>query len=264
VVSSGVANGLAYLRVQDGDTFALHRLQHFTSAAKKPSVSLVVDVCGEGLADVATYMEDAFESDAFAAAPAPALDVSLVAEGPPPTKANVFLEQKDHEEVRREAEKEAAFEADMEPSRQLHEEGHLAKDAVEAAGLLEQLEQPAAEKAKKAPTGNCEHGRRKSRCKDCGTGYCTHGRVKNKCKDCGTGYCKHGRRKSRCKDCGTGHCQHGRQKSKCMDCGTGHCQHGRQKNRCKDCGTGHCQHGCQKKSNRHLSICGDLSPCLVS
>jgi hypothetical protein len=50
----------------------------------------------------------------------------------------------------------------------------------------------------------CEHGRRKSRCKDCGTGYCQHGRRKSRCKDCGTGNCKHGRQKHSCKDCGTG------------------------------------------------------------
>ena len=93
VVSSGVANGLAYLRVQDGDTFALHRLQHFTSAAKKPSVSMVVDICATSLPDATTYTKRTFESVPFAAAAAPALDVSLVAEGPPPTKAYAFLEQ---------------------------------------------------------------------------------------------------------------------------------------------------------------------------
>ena len=93
----------------------------------------------------------------------------------------------------------------------------------------------------------CEHGRIKSRCKDCGTGYCLHGREKNGCKDCGTGYCKHGRRKGKCKDCGTGQCQHGRCKSICKDCGTGYCQHGRQKHICRDCGTGHCQHGRRKQ-----------------
>jgi hypothetical protein len=95
-----VANGLAYLRVQDGDTFALHRLQYFTSPAKKPSVSLVVDsICATGLPDATTYTKSAFESVAFAAAPAPALDVSLT---PPLTKAYAFLEQKDPEQVRRE------------------------------------------------------------------------------------------------------------------------------------------------------------------
>ena len=67
----------------------------------------------------------------------------------------------------------------------------------------------------------CEHGRLKSKCKDCGTGYCEHGRQKSQCKDCGTGYCEHGRQKSLCKDCGTGYCEHGRQRSQCKDCGTG-------------------------------------------
>jgi hypothetical protein len=47
---------------------------------------------------------------------------------------------------------------------------------------------------------------------------CDHGRDKSKCKDCGTGYCQHGRRKKNCKDCGTGHCQHGRQKHQCKEC----------------------------------------------
>jgi hypothetical protein len=119
----------------------------------------------------------------------------------------------------------------MAPSRQLHKEEHLAKDALAVAGLLEQLEQPAAEKAcrgcnvpytdatssgaKTKKNGGycsktcrenskqCEHGRRPKQCKDCGTGYCVHNRQKSKCKDCGTGYCKHGRQKGTC------YCKHG-------------------------------------------------------
>jgi hypothetical protein len=181
-----------------------------------------------------------------------------------PKEVGMF--KKDPEQVRREAEEEAAFEAKMSAGRQLHEEGHLAKDALAAvAGLLEQLEQPAAEKAKeaegftykykgctreytdgsgsgsgtkyncgfcssecreaakkaprvRAPPTQCEHGRRKSRCKDCDTGYCQHGRQKRQCKDCGTGYCHHGHQKHQCKDCGTGYCQHGRQKHRCKEC----------------------------------------------
>jgi hypothetical protein len=92
--------------------------------------------------------------------------------------------------------------------------------------------------AKKAPL-KCDHGRQKSKCKDCGTGHCKHGREKSKCTDCGTGHCAHGRQKSKRKDCGTGRCEHGREKGKCKDCGTGHCAHGRQKSNCRDCGTGH-------------------------
>ena len=75
------------------------------------------------------------------------------------------------------------------------------------------------EAAKKAPRRQCEHGRQKSRCRDCGTGhYCEHGRQKRQCKYCGTGYCEHGRPKHQCKDCGKGHCLHGRQKHHCRDC----------------------------------------------
>jgi hypothetical protein len=90
------------------------------------------------------------------------------------------------------------------------------------------------EAAKKAPR-HCEHGRRKSRCKDCSAGYCQHGRRKSQCKDCGAGYCQHGRQKSQCRDCGACYCKHGRLKSRCKDCGPGHCQHGRQRGRCMEC-----------------------------
>jgi hypothetical protein len=41
VVASAAANGLAYLPVKKGNAFELHRLQHFTSPATEPSVSLV-------------------------------------------------------------------------------------------------------------------------------------------------------------------------------------------------------------------------------
>jgi hypothetical protein len=104
----------------------------FTSPAKKPSVSLVVDVCATGLVDAVTYTKGAFESEAFAAAAAPVLDESLT---PPLTKAYPFLEKKDPEQVRREAQRAAACEAKMEASRQLLEERHLAKDAVEQLGF---------------------------------------------------------------------------------------------------------------------------------
>jgi hypothetical protein len=171
-------------------------------------VSLVVDICATSLPDATTYTQSTFESVAFAAAAAPALDDSLVAEGPPPTKAYAFLEQKDPEQVWREA----------------HELFHGKLELIEELALIKQLEQPAAEKAKetkeaegftcrykgcngkytdatsseakskrtygfcssecretakkapRAPPTQCTHGRQKSRCKDCGTGYCTHGR----------------------------------------------------------------------------------------
>ena len=68
----------------------------------------MVDVCATGLADAATYKKGAFESDNFAAAEPPVLGPSLT---PPRTKAFGFLEQKDPDVVRREAQHEAAFEA---------------------------------------------------------------------------------------------------------------------------------------------------------
>ena len=52
----------------------------------------------------------------------------------------------------------------------------------------------------------CQHGRRRSRCKECGgSGLCEHGRVRSKCKECGgSGICEHGRVRSKCKECGGG------------------------------------------------------------
>jgi hypothetical protein len=248
VVGSAVSNGLTWLQVGEGDAIELVRLQHFTSPAPEPSVSLVVDVCGERLEDVATYMEGAFESVAFADAAAPALDVSLVAEGPPRTKAYHLLVQKDPEQLWREA----------------HELFHSNLELIDELAYIKMFEQPATEKAKeakeaegftcigcnvpytdatssgakttknsgycsktcreapRAPPKPCMHGRQKSQCKDCGTGHCLHGRRKDRCKDCrskaGAGYCQHGRLKYRCKDCGTGYCQHGRQRGRCMEC----------------------------------------------
>jgi hypothetical protein len=48
----------------------------------------------------------------------------------------------------------------------------------------------------------CEHGRRRSRCKECGgSGLCEHGRERSRCKECGgSGMCEDGRRRSQCKD----------------------------------------------------------------
>ena len=66
----------------------------------------------------------------------------------------------------------------------------------------------------------CEHGRERSRCKDCGgSGICEHGRRRNQCKECGGGsICEHGRLRSQCKDCGgSSFCEHGRQRSKCKE-----------------------------------------------
>ena len=71
----------------------------------------------------------------------------------------------------------------------------------------------------------CEHGRRRSRCKECGgASICEHGWERSKCKECGyvPKKCEHGRRRTNCKECGGGGiCEHQRQRSKCKDCGGG-------------------------------------------
>jgi hypothetical protein len=68
----------------------------------------------------------------------------------------------------------------------------------------------------------CQHGKRKSRCKDCGgSEFCEHGKNKHYCKKCGGSvFCDHGKHKRFCKDCdGASMCQHGKHISRCKDCG---------------------------------------------
>jgi hypothetical protein len=230
-----------------GELLALYHKPQAVADGASSTSTICIDLRATDLDDALTYIKAACNSIAQKVADDKAPPRKKPDDGNGgwvrPEEVGLF-KHVDPEEVRREAQHQAEFAAEMEPSRQLHEEGHLARDAVEKAVLLEQLEQPA---AKKAPTGNCTHGRLKSKCKDCAKLHCTHGRRKSSCRDCGTGYCTHGRRKSSCRDCGTGYCTHGRSKSRCKDCGTGYCQHGRQKSKCKDCGTGHCQHGRQKQ-----------------
>ena len=50
----------------------------------------------------------------------------------------------------------------------------------------------------------CEHGRRRSQCKECGgSQICEHGHRRSRCKECGgASICEHGRIRSRCKECG--------------------------------------------------------------
>ena len=67
----------------------------------------------------------------------------------------------------------------------------------------------------------CEHGRRRSVCKECGgSQICEHGRVRSKCKECGgASICEHGRQRPQCKECGGSQiCEHGRIKRRCKDC----------------------------------------------
>ena len=76
-------------------------------------------------------------------------------------------------------------------------------------------------KRKRAPytKGPCEHGvRPRSQCKVCRK--CEHGRRRTNCKECGGGsICEHGRERSKCKECGGSQiCEHGRERCKCKEC----------------------------------------------
>ena len=67
---------------------------------------------------------------------------------------------------------------------------------------------------------HCEHGKRKSHCKECGgSQICKHGRMKSTCKECGgSQICEHRRIKSVCKECGgSSVCEHGKRKSQCKE-----------------------------------------------
>ena len=76
-------------------------------------------------------------------------------------------------------------------------------------------------KRKYAPytKGPCEHGvKYRSQCKVCRK--CEHGRRRTNCKECGGGsICEHGRERSKCKECGGSQiCEHGRERCKCKEC----------------------------------------------
>ena len=95
---------------------------------------------------------------------------------------------------------------------------------------------------------HCNHGRVRSRCKECGgASICEHGRRRSSCKECGgASICEHGRERSACKECGGASiCEHGRRRSDCKECGGASiCEHGRGRSRCKECGgASTCEHG---------------------
>ena len=107
----------------------------------------------------------------------------------------------------------------------------------------EQVQEASAKKPKCCDglPGICEHGRQRSRCKECdGSGVCEHRRLRHSCKQCGgSGICEHGRRKSDCKQCqGSSICEHGRQKRQCRECLAvyGACVHGKARNGYMQCG----------------------------
>ena len=94
-------------------------------------------------------------------------------------------------------------------------------DAATVSGPPAADPEGAAATPDKKKAGYCEHGRRRSRCKECGgSGLCEHGRERRRCKECGgSGLCKHGRERSRCKECGgSAICEHGRRRYQCKEC----------------------------------------------
>ena len=97
----------------------------------------------------------------------------------------------------------------------------LQLDATGAGMLLAPKPSQLPEPGPKRVKSKCEHGRQKSKCKDChGSGICEHGRQKRLCKDCGgSGICKHKMIKNLCLDCGgSGICEHKRRRSRCKNC----------------------------------------------
>ena len=130
-----------------------------------------------------------------------------------------------------------------EEQQQQHEAQARVTAATPKEELREQLQGAGVKKPKPRQNlpGICEHGRQRSRCKQCdGSGVCEHNRLRHYCKQCcGSGICSHGRRKSDCKQChGSSICEHGRQKRQCRECLVvyGVCEHGKANNRsCKEC-----------------------------
>jgi len=136
-------------------------------------------------------------------------------------------------------------------------------------------------RAKNAKKNKCEHGRKRSRCKDCGgSQICEHNKIRSTCKECGGGsVCEHGKRRARCKECGGGSiCEHNRERSTCKDCGGSQicehnkirsvcksckggsiCEHNRNRSKCKSCDGGSiCKHSRQRS---HCKDCGGSQIC---
>jgi hypothetical protein len=75
-------------------------------------------------------------------------------------------------------------------------------------------------------TKKCEHGRRRTVCKDCktlgigGASICEHNRRRSKCKECGgSQICEHNRIQIRCRECGGSQiCEHNRRRYDCSVC----------------------------------------------
>lgn len=127
---------------------------------------------------------------------------------------------------------------------------------------------------------NCEHNKRKYRCKECkGSEYCEHDKIKSLCKECkGGSICEHNKRTIYCKECGGSQvCEHNRVKSRCRECkgieicehdkikygcreckGSAYCEHDKKKQICKECkGTSICEHNNQKQNCKECLSLGE-------
>ena len=109
----------------------------------------------------------------------------------------------------------------------------------------------------------CEHGKQKSRCKECGgSSICEHDKQKSRCKECdGNEICEHDKQKSLCKECGgSSICEHDKRKSQCKECGgSSICEHDKRKSQCKECGGSEiCEHD---KHKSYCKECGGSSIC---
>jgi hypothetical protein len=121
----------------------------------------------------------------------------------------------------------------------------------------------------------CEHGKTKSKCKDCGGSAlckhdrerslcvecggnrtCPHKKLRDKCFECGgSSACEHGIQRSHCKLCGGSQiCIHGLQRRTCRECdGSEFCVHNIRRSRCRTCdGSAYCEHETRKD---HCRIC---------
>ena len=89
--------------------------------------------------------------------------------------------------------------------------------------------------------------------------YCTEEACKQYGKEhgikVGSEMCEHGCRRSQCKDCGGSQiCEHGRQRSKCKECGGGGiCEHDRERAQCQICDpTGYV--ACLRRNRRYKAV----------
>jgi len=86
---------------------------------------------------------------------------------------------------------------------------------------------------------NCEHNKRRTRCRDChGGSFCEHNKRRYRCKKCGgSSICEHNKERSKCKECGGREiCEHDKQRVQCKKCGGASiCTHGKHGRRCSLC-----------------------------